>query len=79
VKRQVGTYTAALSRLYILVFTRGIGEIVPTIRERICAVFGFLGLELDPQRNAEHAPLISPIAKPVIRVLHPSHFGSHTR
>jgi acetate kinase len=41
------------------VFTGGIGENAATIRERICAGLGFLGVRLDPQANARHADVIS--------------------
>ncbi len=38
---------------------------------RICAELGFLGIELDPQRNAENAALISPDDGRVrVRVIH---------
>jgi acetate kinase len=60
VKKWIGAFAAALGGLDTLVFTGGIGESAPLIRERICAELGFLGIELDPQRNAQHAPLISP-------------------
>ena len=59
VKKQVGAYAAALGGIDTLVFSGGIGENAPLVRERICAGLGFLGIELDAQRNAEHAPLIS--------------------
>ena len=37
----------------------GIGEYNAPIRERICAGLAFLGVKLDAQANARHAPLIS--------------------
>jgi acetate kinase len=60
VKKWIGAYAAALGGLDTLVFAGGIGENAPPIRERICAGLGFLGIELDPRRNARHAALISP-------------------
>ena len=59
-KKWLGAFAAVLGGLDTLVFSAGIGENCPTIRARICAGLGFLGLELDPQRNAENAAVISP-------------------
>ena len=35
------------------------GRTPPTIRARICDGLGFLGIELDQERNAKHEPWIS--------------------
>ena len=59
-KKWIGSFAAALGGLDTLVFAGGIGENAPVIRERICDGLGFLGIELDQQRNAKNAPLISP-------------------
>jgi acetate kinase len=59
-KKWLGAFAAALGGLELLVFAGGIGENAPLIRERICEGLGFLGVELDGQRNAKNAPLISP-------------------
>lgn len=58
-KKWIGSFTAALGGLDTLVFAGGIGENAPLIRERICDGLGFLGIELNRKRNAEHAQLIS--------------------
>jgi acetate kinase len=61
---------AALGGLDTLVFAAGIGENAPLIRQRICNGLGFLGIELDQERNAKNAPLISPDAGRVkVRVI----------
>jgi acetate kinase len=62
VKKWIGSFTAALRGLDTLVFSGGIGENAPLIRERICDGLGFLGIELDKEHNAENAGLISPDA-----------------
>jgi acetate kinase len=59
VKKWIGAFAAALGGLDTLVFAGGIGENAPTIRTRICDGLGFLGIELDQKRNAEHTPWIS--------------------
>jgi acetate kinase len=58
-KKWIGAFAAALGGLDTLVFSAGIGENNPTVRARICAGLGFLGVELNEERNAENAPLIS--------------------
>jgi acetate kinase len=70
VKKWIGSFAAALGGLDTLVFAGGIGENAPLIRERICNGLGFLGIELNPKRNAKNAPLISPAAGRVkVRVI----------
>ena len=69
-KKWIGSFAAALGGLNTLVFAGGIGENAPLIRERICDGLGFLGIELNQNRNAENAPLISPNAGRVaVRVI----------
>jgi acetate kinase len=58
-KKWVGSFSAALGGLDTLVFAGGIGENAPLVRERICAGLDFLDLQLDAQRNATSASLIS--------------------
>ncbi len=58
-KKWIGAFAGALGGLDTLVFAGGIGESAPLIRERICDGLGFLGIELNQQRNAQNAPLIS--------------------
>lgn len=57
--KYLGGLVAALGGLDTLVFTGGIGEHTAPVRARICARLGFLGIALDPARNAAHAPVIS--------------------
>jgi acetate kinase len=58
-RKFLGGLVAALGGLDSLVFTGGIGEHAAAVRSRICTAFQFLDLELDEQRNAGHAPIIS--------------------
>ena len=58
-KKWTGAFAAALGGLDTLVFAGGIGENAPLIRERICGGLEFLGVALDPRRNAKNAALIS--------------------
>jgi acetate kinase len=47
----LGSMIASLGGIDVLVFTAGIGEHSAFIREKTCASFGFLGLELDLDKN----------------------------
>ena len=63
--RELGSLAAALGGVDVLVFTGGIGEHAPVIRERVCRDAAWLGLELDAKANAMRAPHISTPASPV--------------
>ncbi|MGO4438413.1 acetate/propionate family kinase [Rhizobium sp. RAF56] len=60
-----GALTAALGGLDAFVFTAGIGENSPDIRARIAATLSWLGAEVDVEKNAEQALLISTPASKV--------------
>lgn len=51
VKKFVGSYTAAMNGLDVLVFTAGVGENTPEVRERVCKDMSFFGIELDNEKN----------------------------
>ena len=59
IKKAIGAFAAALGGVDALVFAGGIGENSPTIRARICDGLSFLGIEIDPDRNAAREGLIS--------------------
>jgi acetate kinase len=58
-RKWIGSFAAVLGGLDTLVFSGGIGENSPAVRERICAGLGFLGVNLDRRKNAKDAPVIS--------------------
>jgi acetate kinase len=51
-RQEIGGLTAALQGLDALVFTGGVGENSVAMRARICDGLGWLGVRLDPARNA---------------------------
>ncbi|HEV3385684.1 MAG TPA: acetate/propionate family kinase [Gemmata sp.] len=59
IAREIGSLTAALGGLDALVFTGGIGENAPAIRERVCRSIHWLGVELDETANLQGGPKIS--------------------
>jgi acetate kinase len=71
VKKWIGAFAAALGGLDTLVFAGGIGENAPTVRARICDGLGFLGIELEENRNVGNEGVISAAASRVpVRVIH---------
>jgi acetate kinase len=69
-KKYLGALTAVLGGLDTLIFTAGIGENAPTVRQRICQGLDYLGIWLDDGRNAANAPIISRVDSPVtVRIM----------
>ena len=52
-RREIAAMAAAMDGLDLLVFTGGIGEHHPAVREETAAGLGFLGVRVDPGRNAD--------------------------
>ena|SRR5579863_1696136 len=57
----IGAMIASLGGLDVLVFTGGVGEHAAEIRASTCAAFGFLGLNIDAEKN-QHSPVDKDIA-----------------
>lgn len=57
--RELGSLAAAAGGIDALVFTAGIGEHAPAIRERVCRDAAWLGVDLDPVANEAGGPRIS--------------------
>ncbi|HSQ28801.1 MAG TPA: acetate kinase [Gemmatimonadaceae bacterium] len=55
VKKYLGAYLAAMNGADAIVFSGGIGENSPDVRERICRGLDWLGFSLDPAKNAAMA------------------------
>jgi acetate kinase len=51
--REVGAMLAVLGGMDALIFTGGVGENVPQVREIVCEQLAFLGLKLDATKNKE--------------------------
>jgi acetate kinase len=58
-RKHMGALTAVLGGLDTLVFTGGMGERAAPVRREVCRGLAYLGIDLDPQRNAVHADVIS--------------------
>jgi acetate kinase len=59
VRRELGALAAVLGGLDALVFTAGIGENAASIRSAVCEGMGWLGIALDPARNAAQETVLS--------------------
>ena len=59
ITRFVGSLAAAMGGLDALVFTAGIGEHAPLIRQRVCEQAAWLGVTLDAEANASGGRRIS--------------------
>ncbi len=51
--REAGAMVALLGGLDVLVFAGGIGEHDAVLRQHLCQRMGFLGVQLDPERNSQ--------------------------
>jgi acetate kinase len=51
IRKYIGAYAAALGGLDVLVFTAGIGENSPLVREKCCENLDFLGIKIDEDKN----------------------------
>ena len=51
ISKYIGSYTAVLNGLDILIFTAGIGENSSLLRSMVCDHMEYLGIELDKEKN----------------------------
>jgi acetate kinase len=65
----IGAILASLGGLDALVFTGGIGENVPLVRERSCRPFDFLGVHIDAALNPQGPERDIATAESAVRVL----------
>ncbi len=58
VKKYIGSYAAAMNGLDAIVWTAGMGENNPELRERACADMEYFGIKIDKELNAKthHQP-----------------------
>ncbi len=58
VKKYIGAYTAAMNGLDAVVWTAGMGENNPELRDRACTDMAYYGIEIDRELNAKthHQP-----------------------
>lgn len=59
VRKHIGALAAVLEGLDTLVFTGGIGEQAAPVRQSVCRGLAYLGIQLAPELNKNHAGTIS--------------------
>ncbi len=59
IQKYIGAYIAAMNGVHAIVFTAGIGENVPLVREKILENFGYIGLRINRRSNKANKTLIS--------------------
>ncbi len=83
IARELGALAATMGGVDALVFTAGIGEHAPLIRQRVCQAAAWLGLDLDEAANQAGAARISRADSAVSAWLIPTHeewmIAQHTR
>ncbi|HEX5607499.1 MAG TPA: acetate kinase [Candidatus Binatia bacterium] len=67
-RKYLGAYLAALGGAQAIVFSGGIGENAPAIRESICREMAWCGLRLDTERNNAAIAVAAAIAAPDARI-----------
>ena len=75
IRKYVGAYLAVLGGTDTVVFTAGVGENVPLVRDRALAGLHRLGIDVDPPRNRARADgprVISPDGAPVTVLVVPT-------
>jgi acetate kinase len=68
IKQYIGAYFASLGHVDALVFTAGIGENAPIVRERACQDLDGLGIDLDSGRNQQRVHGVREISAASSRV-----------
>lgn len=70
IKKYIGSYAAAMNGLDAIVFTAGMGENNPELRERVCTDMDFYGIKIDNELNAKthHQPNIVKLSTPESKV-----------
>ena len=51
IAQYIGKYAVTMNGVDVIVFTAGVGEKGPITREDVCNYLGFMGVELDNERN----------------------------
>lgn len=66
IRKQIGSFAAVLGGVDMLVFTGGIGEHAPAVRDEICCDLGHLGIRIDSAKNNAAKDVISAAESPCV-------------
>ncbi|MFD0586949.1 acetate kinase [Paenibacillus sp. GCM10027627] len=67
-RKYVGAYAAGMNGIDVIVFTAGVGENAPIVRQAVCEGLSFLGIEIDNELNAQRSKEAREISTPASRV-----------
>ncbi|OHB62933.1 MAG: hypothetical protein A2Y76_11655 [Planctomycetes bacterium RBG_13_60_9] len=65
IQKYIGAYVAAMNGIDVVVFTGGIGENSPYIRQRVAANLGYLGADMNPEKNDSGETVFSSDTSPL--------------
>ena len=68
IKKYIGAYFAALNGMDVLIFTGGVGEKMPIMREQVCRNMEALGIELNLKENSLFTDDIQLLSTPESKV-----------
>ena len=68
IKKYIGSYFAALNGVDVIIFTGGVGERMPILREQVCRNLDALGIELNLEENARFTDDIQVLSSPDSKV-----------
>ena len=69
IKKYIGSYFAVLNGLDVLIFTGGVGERMPILREQVCRDLDALGIKLNLEENAKFTDDIQVLSTPDSKVI----------
>jgi len=64
IKKYIGSYFAALDGVDVLIFTGGVGERMPILREQVCSKMSAMGITLNLEENARFTDDIQVLSTP---------------
>ncbi len=68
IKKYIGSYAAVMNGLDAVIFTGGIGENAPEVREGVCENMDFLGIKIDKELNGSVRGKLQKISVPDSKV-----------
>jgi acetate kinase len=68
IKKYIGAYLAAMNGADVILFTGGIGENAAPVRAKVCESLDWLGVSIDPAKNAAATGVLADISAPDARI-----------
>lgn len=68
IKKYIGSYYAALNGVDVIIFTGGVGERMPILREQVCSQMEALGIKMNLEENSRFTDDIQVLSTPDSKV-----------